>query len=238
MRSASRLLPAGVAVAAAALLLLQPRASSWTAEVVARIRDADAAGLALYVAVYAAATVALLPGSILTLAAGFAFGPALGVAAAWSGAMAGAMLAFLLGRTVLRDWARRRLARAPRARALDRAVARESFKVVLLLRLSPVVPFNLLNYALSLAPVPFGHYVAATAVGMLPVTVLYVYLGSLATTAAGLDAGAAPRGVRVALGLVGLAAIAAVVIVVARAARRALDEELAPPSSATPPDRS
>ncbi|HWQ00378.1 MAG TPA: hypothetical protein VNK92_07900, partial [Vicinamibacterales bacterium] len=76
------------------MLLLQPRASSWTAEVVARIRDADAAGLALYVAVYAAATVALLPGSILTLAAGFAFGPALGVAAAWSGAMAGATLAF------------------------------------------------------------------------------------------------------------------------------------------------
>ncbi|HXH06507.1 MAG TPA: TVP38/TMEM64 family protein, partial [Vicinamibacterales bacterium] len=176
-----RLLAAALALAAAMLLVLHPRAADWTRDFVARLRVADDVAVVLYVAVYALATVVLLPGSIFTLAAGFAFGPVVGVAAAWSGAMAGAMLAFLLGRTVLGGWARRRLARTPRARALDRAIARESFKVVLLLRLSPVVPFNLLNYALSLAPVSFGRYAAATAVGMLPVTVLYVYAGSLAT---------------------------------------------------------
>ena len=103
--------------------------------------------------------------------------------------VAGATVAFVLGRTVLRRWAERRIRASAQARALDSAVAREGFKLVLLLRLSPLIPFDILNYALSLTRISLGSYVLASFLGMLPGTALYVYLGSLATTAAEVRAG-------------------------------------------------
>ena len=112
-------------------------------------------------------------------------------------------------------------------RAIDAAVEREGFKLVLLLRLSPLFPFNVLNYALSLTRVTLGRYVLASAIGMLPGTALYVYLGSLAPAAAELSA--ATRGgssTRTALYVVGLLATVVVVVIATRAARRALHAEL------------
>ena len=141
--------------------------------------------------------------------------------------VAGATCAFLLGRTVLRGWAQRQVERSPRVRAIDAAVEREGFKLVLLLRLSPIFPFNLLNYALSLTRLTLGQYVLASAIGMLPGTALYVYLGSLAPAAAELSS--ASRGgsaTRTALYVVGLLATVAVVVIATRAARRALDDKL------------
>ena len=130
-------------------------------------------------------------------------------------------------RFTVRDWVERKLADAPRARALDRAVTRQSFRLVLLLRLSPVFPYNVLNYALGLTDVSIGRYVAASFLGMLPGTWLYVYLGSLATAAADLGAsGRVHSSATVALWAIGLGATLAVVYFVTRVAKAALQKEL------------
>ena len=212
------------ALATAAYVLPVAAWTTWLAE---RARGTGALGVVLFFAAYVVATVAFLPGSLLTLAAGFAYGPVWGLAIVSPASIAGATVAFLLGRTLLRDWAVRRTSDSPRARAVADAVEREGFKLVLLLRLSPLVPFNLLNYALSVSNVSLGRYVAASALGMLPGTALYVYLGSLAPTAAQLSTAAQGGGAtRTALYAAGLAATVAVVIVATRAARRALRTEL------------
>jgi uncharacterized membrane protein YdjX (TVP38/TMEM64 family) len=172
---------------------------------------------------YGVACVLFLPGSLLTLGAGFAFGLVRGLLAAMAGSLLGAAAAFLLGRTVARRWVEGRVAANPRFRAVDEAVGREGFKIVLLTRLSPVFPFNLLNYAFGVTRVSFRDYFFASWLGMFPGTVMYVYLGSaaqsLAELAAGGGGGATAQ--RVLLG-VGLLATVAVTVVITRIARRAL----------------
>lgn len=222
-----RVLAAGAALVALAVAAWYLPIASWVIGLAERARETGTAGVVVFFVAYIVSTVALLPGSILTLAAGFAYGPLWGVALVSPASVAGATCAFLLGRTVLRSWAERQVARSPRARALDAAVERQGFTLVLLLRLSPVFPFSVLNYALSLTRVSLGSYVAASAIGMLPATVLYVYLGSLAPAAADLSTSGGGGGAsRTVLYVVGLAATVAVVVVATRAARRALDAEL------------
>ena len=217
----------GLALAAVALAAYFLPLADWTTRLAERARDTGAAGVAVFFAAYIVSTVALLPGSILTLAAGFAYGPGVGLAIASPASVAGATCAFLFGRTLLRDWAERRIGESRRVRAIDAAVAREGFKIVLLLRLSPLFPFNVLNYALSLSRVPLGTYVLASFIGMLPGTAMYVYLGSLAPAAAQLSSAADAGGTtRTVLYVAGLIATVAVVVVATRAARRALDAEL------------
>ena len=127
------------------------------------------------------------------MAAGFVYGPLYGLLVVVPAATLGATGAFLLGRTVLRGWVRRRMRSSPRAQALDRAVGREGFTLVFLLRLSPLVPFNVVNYALSLSGISAGRYVLATFLGIIPGTWLYVDPGSLVTEAARLSTAATPR---------------------------------------------
>jgi len=116
---------------------------------------------------------------------------------------------------------------SPRALAVDRAVEREGFKLVLLLRLSPLFPFTVLNYVLSLSRVSLRTYVVASFVGMLPGTLFYAYMGSLLSTAAELTSGLSTRGpARTAMYAGGFAATIAVVVIGARTARRALAAEL------------
>ena len=91
-----------------------------------------------------------------------------GVATVWVGANLGACAAFLIGRTVARDWVAAKVSGNSKFAAIDEAVRKEGFKIVLLLRLSPVFPFNLLNYALGLTKVSFGNYASASLIGMLP----------------------------------------------------------------------
>ena len=134
-----------------------------------------------------------------------------------------ACLAFWLGRTLARSLIEKRLAGNPRFRALDQAVAAGGFKIVLLTRLSPLFPFTLLNYAFGLTKVRFRDYLLASWIGMLPGTVMYIYLGStvkeLADVAAGNVEGGPARRV---LFFVGLAATVVVTVYVTRLARRAL----------------
>lgn len=220
-----------LAVAAIGLVAVAVRyvpITEWIIGLAGRLRGMGAIGVALFIGVYVVAEIVLVPGSLLTLAAGFAYGPIGGLLVASPASVLAATAAFFMGRTVLRDWVRRQIGKSAYARALDRTVGTHTFKLILLLRLSPVIPFNILNYALGLSNVTVGRYVIASFVGMLPGTWLYVYLGSLATTAAGLASGGSVGGrLRLALTVAGFVATLLVVVLVTRSARRVLDEELA-----------
>jgi uncharacterized membrane protein YdjX (TVP38/TMEM64 family) len=174
---------------------------------------------------YVIATVAFVPGSVLTLAAGAIFGIVKGTALVLVAATAGASAAFLVSRYLARGAIERRLAGNRRFAAVDRAVGKEGRKIVFLLRLSPVFPFNLLNYGLGLTNVRFADFLIASA-GMLPGTLLYVYYGRVIGDVARLASGAgAPKGIGQYLLLaIGLVATIAVTTVVTRVARRALQE--------------
>ncbi|KAJ9529840.1 hypothetical protein QJQ45_022221, partial [Haematococcus lacustris] len=134
-------------------------------------------GVAAFIAAYAAATVLLIPGSLLTLAAGALYGPLQGTAVVSVASTSGAVLAFLVARYSARPWAEARLAGYPKAQAVVAGVSREGGRLVLLLRLSPLIPFTLLNYALGLTQVSLAQYTWASWLGMLPGTFAYVYLG-------------------------------------------------------------
>ena len=169
------------------------------------------------------AAVLVVPGSVLTLGTGFLLGPGWGLLVISIGSTLGATAAFLVGRKLGRDWVRERLGGHERLSGVDGAIEREGLKVVLLLRLSPLIPYNALNYALSLTGVSLRDYVIGSWLGMLPGTVLYVALGAGARSLAAAMTGAGERTEAwIALGAAGLVATAAAVWLVARAARRAL----------------
>lgn len=199
----------------------------WGLELVEWIRGAGAVGVAGYALAYVVATLFLLPGSVLTLGAGFAYGPVWGTLVASPVSVAAATLAFLLGRSMARGWIARRMAGHPRFGAIDAAVGEHGFKIVFLLRLSPLLPFNVLNYALALTRVRLRDYVLASLLGMLPGTVLYVYLGSLVTSASQLlSGGQGAGGWGRALYWGGLLATVVATIVLTRVARAALTRAL------------
>jgi uncharacterized membrane protein YdjX (TVP38/TMEM64 family) len=182
-------------------------------------------GPLVFILGYVVAVVAFVPGSILTLAAGAIFGLVEGVIYVFIAAVLGSCAAFLVARYVARQWVERRIAQNPKFAAIDRAVGREGRKIVFLMRLSPVFPFNLLNYALGLTNIRFVDY-AIAALGMLPGTILYVYYGKIAGDVAALAGGAAPaKGAgEYALVIVGLVAALVVTTIVGRIARKALQE--------------
>lgn len=176
-----------------------------------------------FIVLYALACVFLLPGSVLTLGAGAVFGVVMGTVWVSVAATVGATAAFLAGRYLAKDWTERRLASQPRFEAVSAAVAREGWKIVLLLRLSPLFPFNVLNYALGVTRVSLRHYVLASWLGMLPGTVMYVYLGAVAGDLAG---GRQRSHAQWVLYAVGLAATVAVTIYVTRLAKSAMQSHL------------
>ena len=179
-------------------------------------------GPVLFVAAYVLATVLLVPGSVLTLGAGAVYGVAWGCLWVSLASTLGATAAFLVGRHLARDAVARRISGNARVAALDQAVADEGWKIVVLTRLSPVFPFTLLNYAFGLTRVPLRDYVLASWLGMMPGTVLYVYLGSLA------EAAGSPRQrtpAEWAFYALGLLATLTVTVIVTRLARRALAQK-------------
>ncbi len=186
----------------------------------------ELAGLA-FVALYVVATVAFVPGLPLTLAAGALFGLVEGSLLVSIGSTLGATAAFFAGRTVARDWVRRRIAAWPRFAAVDRAVESRGFLVVLLTRLSPLFPFFLLNYAYGVTAARPRDYVLGSWLGMMPATVAYVYAGSLAADVSAALAGEAELGRAgwVLLGL-GFAATISVTVLVTRVARGFLEREI------------
>lgn len=225
-----------VAVVSIAVLVLVSRflpLKEYADTTLETLRAFGPAGLALLALLYVLACVLLIPGSLLTLGAGFLaatlwpdqLGKALlyGTACVSAGSVGGATLCFLLGRTWLRGWVEVRVRLHPKFQALDEAFARDGLKMVFLLRLSPVFPFNLLNYGLGITKVRLRDYVFASWIGMFPATVVYVYLGTL-----GGGYVANQRGVgetspwEYALQALGLVATVVVAFLLARMAKRAL----------------
>jgi uncharacterized membrane protein YdjX (TVP38/TMEM64 family) len=207
------------------LILLGRLAGDYMPRFAAWVEGLGVWGPIVFIAGYALATVAFVPGFVLTLAAGAIFGLAKGVAYVFIAAVVGSSAAFLIARYVARQAIERRLSGNPRFAAIDNAVGAHGRRIIFLLRLSPVFPFNLLNYALGLTRIRFIDYLIAS-IGMLPGTLLYVYYGKLAGDVAALAGGAAPeRGAGYyAVAVLGLVATIAVTTIVTRIARRALRE--------------
>jgi uncharacterized membrane protein YdjX (TVP38/TMEM64 family) len=178
-------------------------------------------GAILYILIYVLATVLMLPGSVLTLAAGLIFGLVRGTIVVSLGSTLGAAAAFLIARHVVRARVSSALRRRPRLDAVDRAVGERGWRVVVLLRLSPLVPFNLQNYLYGITSMRFWPCILASWIAMLPGTLLYVYLGS-AVGAAALGGERQREPLEWAILGVGLLATAAVSVYLARLARDAI----------------
>ncbi|MGC1307120.1 MAG: TVP38/TMEM64 family protein [Phormidesmis sp.] len=181
----------------------------------------------VFILVYIAITVAFLPASIVTLGAGFVFGVVKGSILVFIGAMLGATAAFLVGRFVARDWIAKKVAGNSFFNALDNAIAEEGLKLIFLIRLSPAFPFNLLNYALGLTKVSLKDYVIGTT-GIIPGTIMYVYLGSLIGDLAMLGSGEAPSNPVISwiIKILIFVTIVAISLYIAKIARKALKESV------------
>jgi len=145
------------------------------AAIVQRIGELGPLAWLAFMALYAVATVLFLPGSVLTLAGGSLFGPVLGTFVNLTGATLGAVLAFLLSRYLASDWVEQKT--GGRLKQLKEGVEDEGWRFVAFVRLVPLFPFNLLNYALGLTRIRFLHYLVATTICMLPGALAYTYLG-------------------------------------------------------------
>lgn len=211
------------AAALAALVALARQGGAYIPQFAAWVNSLGIWGPVVFIFGYAAAVVAFVPASLLTLAAGAIFGIARGIVIVFIAAVLGSSASFLISRYLARAAIEQRVRGNARFAAIDRAVGAEGRKIVFLLRLSPAFPFTLLNYALGLTRVRFADYFVAS-IGMLPATTLYVYYGKLAGDVAALAGGAAvEKGAGYyAVLAIGLAATVAVTAVVTRTARRAL----------------
>jgi uncharacterized membrane protein YdjX (TVP38/TMEM64 family) len=153
------------------------------------VGEMGAVGILIFIVVYTIATVLMAPGSILTIGAGFAFGLWKGFLAVSAGATLGAALAFLVARFIAREKIEAVAQRNKKFRNLDSAIGKQGAKLIFLLRLSPVIPFNLSNYFYGLTAVSFWPYVLASWIGMMPGTFLYVYIGTAGKAAVAATAG-------------------------------------------------
>jgi len=180
LRSALNVLPANV---------LHPQ--QFLEGVAATVQSLGPLGPLYFAAVYVTAEVLALPAIPLTASAGYLFGAVEGTAVVLFSATIAAGVSFLIGRTLLRPWVEKIAAESDQFQAIDKAVAAEGFKIILLLRLSPIFPFALSNYFYGLTAVEFGPYITATLLGFAPGTFLYVYSGEVASIAASADGGGA-----------------------------------------------
>lgn len=190
------------------------------------VKNLGTLGPIAFIIIYNLATILFIPGSVLTLGGGVLFGVFWGSIYVFIAATFGATFAFLIGRYLSRDWVCKQIAKYPKFQAIDRAVAREGWKIVFLTRLSPLFPFNLLNYALGITQVSLKDYILGS-IGMFPGTVMYVYIGSLAGDIAtiGTQKPTNPL-LEWTIRIIGFVATVAVTVYVTRIARKALEEEL------------
>ncbi len=190
------------------------------------INSLGAVGGIVFIGIYIIATLAFLPASILTLGAGIIFGVVWGSLYVFIGATLGATAAFLVGRYLAKSWVKEKISSYKKFATIDKAVSKEGLKIVLLTRLSPLFPFNLLNYALGITSVSFSDYLIGS-VGMIPGTIMYVYLGSLAGNLALIGSKSKPSNIILhwVIQIIGLMATIAVTVYVTKIAKKALEDE-------------
>ncbi|MEA5574700.1 TVP38/TMEM64 family protein [Calothrix sp. UHCC 0171] len=183
-----------------------------------------------FIVIYNVATVLFIPGTLLTMSGGVLFGVFWGSVYVAIAATLGATWAFLIGRYLCRDVICKTIQSNVKFQAIDKAVAKEGFKIVLLTRLSPVLPFNLLNYAFGITQVSLKDYILGS-LGMIPGTVMYVYLGSMVGDLAMLgknEQSISPETqiIQCLIRGVGLIATVAMTIYLARLAKQALNKNI------------
>lgn len=211
----------GLAVITLSILSAILPVREWVRDFVGWVQQLGPIGVIIFIFAYALATVLFLPGWIFTVSAGLIYGILEGTLVALCGAVIGAALAFLLARYFLRQNIQELTQKNPRFAAIDEAIGKNGWKIVGLLRLSPLIPFNLSNYFYGITSISFGVYMLVSAVGMIPGTLLYAYLGAIGQI--GISGGASqPNKWQYVLLAVGLIATIAVTILVSRIARNAL----------------
>lgn len=195
------------------------------------VESLGALGPIAYIIIFNLATLLFIPGSLLTLKGGCLFGVFWGTIYVLIAATIGATLAFLIGRYLSRDWVYRQMDKHPKFKAINLAVAKEGWKIVLLTRLSPVFPFNLLNYAFGVTQVSLKDYILGS-FGIIPGTVMYVYIGSLAGNLAMINMSHQPVTLETqiwqwVMPVVGLVATVAVTVYITKIAQKALAKSVA-----------
>ena len=219
-------LAAGLIVLAGSLSLLP--VAEWVAVLVGWGQEHPVAGPVAYLLFVAIATVLFLPGSIAMMIGGLLFGMLPGFLLAAIAVPLGAQCAFEFGRFLVRPWVRRKVANNARMQKIEGALRNEAFLIIVLTRLSLILPFNLLNYVYGATLVSARTHFGATAIGMLPPVALFVYLGTLARDLSQILAGdAAPPELGFWLLAAGLGVIAGLSWVIHRAASRVLNSHLA-----------
>ena len=191
------------------------------------INSLGSLGGIVFIGIYIIATLAFLPAAILTLGAGVIFGVIWGSLYVFVGATLGAIAAFLVGRYLARGWVKEKISSYKKFTNIDQAVSKEGLKIVFLIRLSPLFPFNLLNYALGLTNVSLKDYSLAS-FGMIPGTIMYVYLGYLAGDLALIGNKNQPDNMIVhwLIQIIGLISTIAVTVYVTKIAKKSLEEEI------------
>ena len=184
-----------------------------------------------YIVIYNLATLLFIPGSLLTLKGGCLFGVFWGSIYVLIAAIIGATLAFIIGRYLSRDWVSGQMEKHPKFKAIDLAVAKEGWKIVFLTRLSPIFPFNLLNYAFGVTQVSLKDYILGS-FGIIPGTVMYVYIGSLAGNLAMINTPHQPIAPETqvwqwVMQLIGLIATVAVTVYITKVAQKTLAQSVA-----------
>ena len=190
------------------------------------INSLGAIGGIVFIGIYIIATLAFLPAALLTLGAGVIFGVIWGSLYVFIGATLGAIAAFLGGRYLAQGWVKEKISSYKKFAIIDKAVSKEGLKIVLLVRLSPLFPFNLLNYAFGITSVSFQDYLIGS-VGMIPGTIMYVYFGSLVGDIALIGSKNQPGNIILhwVIQIMGLIATIAVTVYVTNIAKKALKDE-------------
>jgi uncharacterized membrane protein YdjX (TVP38/TMEM64 family) len=198
----------------------------WIAPLIRQLADLGSWGPVLFIVVYVLAAITLAPAFLLTFSAGAVFGLWRGTLLTFIGASLGASAVYAMAAPLARSRVLRWIDRDPRVAATRRAVVRDSAWIMFLLRLSPLVPYNLLNYALALSGVRFRDYLVAL-IGMVPAIIMYSYYGKVAGDVTRIAAGIAPaRGPEYyVMMVVGLMATFAATHLIGRAAKKAMAEE-------------
>lgn len=211
----------------AAVIAAGPHLARWAEALLEMVDRMGHYGPLAMVGGYVAVCTFSVPGAPLTLGCGFLFGITKGTMVATIGSTLGATVAFLIARFGGRRFIRAKVARKIRFRRLDRAARRHGFTIVLLTRMSPLFPFNLLNYVYGLTSVHFRDYILATMIGVVPVSLLYVYVGFLMETLAQVAAGKVdPSALEPWVIITGLVVTVAAVVILATFAKRMLEKAL------------
>ncbi|MGB2927071.1 MAG: TVP38/TMEM64 family protein [Limnothrix sp.] len=232
-----------IAVAVAAIAILLKTLGIFTFinglldQAIAWVDSLGSWGIIAFIGIYVVASALFISGAALTLGAGALFGVVKGSILVSIASTLAATCSFLIGRYIARGWVSKQIDSQPKFKAVDKAVAQEGWKIVGLVRLSPLFPFVFLNYAFGVTKVSLQEYVVASWIGMMPGTVLYVYLGAVgkaATDAAG-SAGNTGSVLKTALFVVGLIATGIVTFVITKSAQKALDAQIEDETNETRP---